>query len=139
MIPNKACPVVLNGSARERILVFEHPLAGIQLVKGSIEPNESPVAAAVRELQEESGLRASAVLADLGTWVPGYGDQVWSFQLCEVQEPLPEGWSHRCADDGGHDFRFFWHPLDEVPTPQWHWVFREALVHVRRALGDTYK
>lgn len=71
-VPTKACPVVLRRTGDLEVLAFEHPLAGFQLVKGSIEQDESPAAAAVRELLEESGLKASSVSADLGLWVPGY-------------------------------------------------------------------
>ncbi len=64
----KACPVVLRGAAAGRVdvLVFRHPLAGTQLVKGTIEAAEVIQRAAERELLEESGLVATAV-ADLGS------------------------------------------------------------------------
>ncbi|MGJ7527317.1 NUDIX hydrolase [Variovorax sp. GB1P17] len=130
MVPTKACPVVLRRTDDIEVLAFEHPLAGFQLVKGSIDPDESPAAAAVRELQEESGLKASSVSADLGIWVPGYQDQVWSFHVCHVSHPPPERWMHHAADDGGHDFRFFWQPLSKPVSDEWHWVFRGALSFV---------
>jgi 8-oxo-dGTP pyrophosphatase MutT (NUDIX family) len=126
-VPTKACPVVLRRTGDLEVLAFEHPLAGFQLVKGSIEQDESPAAAAVRELLEESGLKASSVSADLGLWVPGYQDQVWSFHVCDVANPPRERWVHHAADDGGHDFRFFWQPLGEPVSDGWHWVFRGAL------------
>ncbi|NQW30050.1 MAG: NUDIX domain-containing protein [Ignavibacteria bacterium] len=34
---------------------IDHPAAGLQVPGGSVEPNESPIDAAVRELEEESG------------------------------------------------------------------------------------
>jgi hypothetical protein len=35
----KACPIVLrNRNNHQKILVFKHPLAGIQLVKDTVEP-----------------------------------------------------------------------------------------------------
>jgi hypothetical protein len=35
----KACPIVLhNRNNHQEILVFNHPLAGSQLVKGTVEP-----------------------------------------------------------------------------------------------------
>ena len=77
--PGKACPVVIRGQGAIEILAFEHPLAGLQLVKGMIEPGESSRDAALRELREESGLIASNVLADLGIWIPGYENQIWAF------------------------------------------------------------
>ncbi|MGX5266288.1 NUDIX domain-containing protein, partial [Klebsiella pneumoniae] len=39
------------------ILVFRHPLAGIQIVKGTVEHQEQLEYAALRELYEESGIK----------------------------------------------------------------------------------
>ena len=54
---NKVCPVILrkNNNTLE-ILLFKHPTAGIQLVKGTIEKSEPVFQAAIRELYEESGI-----------------------------------------------------------------------------------
>ena len=51
---DKACPVMFRDSSMRKILAFEHPEAGVQLVKGSIEPGENPRLAALRELAEEA-------------------------------------------------------------------------------------
>lgn len=56
MAADKACAVVLRDRGVLEILAFEHPLAGLQLVKGSVEPGESSGAAAVRELMEEAAI-----------------------------------------------------------------------------------
>lgn len=56
--------------------------------------------------------------------------QVWSLQLCEPIEPLVEAWSHYCADDGGHVFEFFWHPLVDDPVDA-HPVFARAVQVIR--------
>jgi 8-oxo-dGTP pyrophosphatase MutT (NUDIX family) len=105
-------------------------MEGFQLVKGTIEANESPSDAAVRELHEESGLEGRSV-RDLGLWDSGFCGQIWSLHLCEVTLALRDTWVHRAADDGGHDFRFFWHPLHEEPGPRWHEIFRALLAHLR--------
>ena len=56
-IVQKVCPIVSRCSnATPEILMFRHLLAGIQLVKGTVEPSENPADAARRELFEESGL-----------------------------------------------------------------------------------
>ena len=67
MTADKACPVVLRRGQTLEILAFEHPLAGLQLVKGSVEPGEPTDVAAVRELFEEAGITATAKHA-LGEW-----------------------------------------------------------------------
>lgn len=135
MAATKSCPIVL----RERggvlqILAFEHPLAGRQLVKGSIEPGESAADAAVRELREEAGLQATA-FEHLGDWHSKHDGQIWSFQLCRLLDEPGDAWTHRCLDDGGHDFAFFWHPLHVSPSQGWHLLFVQALIFVRDTLG----
>ncbi len=134
MKPTKVCPVVLRMGSEAEILAFRHPLAGLQLVKGTIEPDESPDDAALRELAEESGLVGAVVASHLGVWNSDYEDQVWSFYLCEIANTLPDEWIHHTSDDGGHDFRFFWHPLSVSPTSEWHEVFHAALIFIRTAL-----
>ncbi len=106
------------------ILAFAHPLAGLQLVKGTIEHGEGAHGAATRELREEAGLRIvwpTRLLCDARI-----GAQHWSFVQCESL-PLPHQWTHWCSDDGGHLFRFFWHPLDTHALDGWHADFRAAL------------
>src|SRR5215813_1604040 len=135
MVANKVCPVVLRrvGSERE-ILAFQHPEAGCQLVKGSIEDCESIEIAALRELGEESGIKHAVVIRNLGIWQTGFDDQVWAFIECNPIRSLPESWVHRVPDGGGHAFRFFWHPLAEpVATDEWHVLFRGALAFIRTA------
>ena len=134
MFVNKACPVVLRETlGAKELLVFEHPLAGIQLVKGTIESGELPERAALRELSEESGISMASSVRTLGTWSSGHKDQVWSFWVCRPHTPPPDSWVHRAADDGGHLFRFFWHPLfSEVPE-RWRSVYQRALRFIQNA------
>lgn len=137
MRATKACAVVLRGApGATQILAFRHPLAGLQLVKGTINPNEDAAQAAVRELQEEAGLVTQSG-AFLGVWASGYKNQVWSFHICHPITPPPEAWEHHCADDGGHLFSFFWHTLSEPPSNDWHPIFVGALEFVRGALQQT--
>lgn len=135
MFPNKVCPVIFRrfGTAVE-VLAFEHPLAGYQLVKGTIEAGESVEAAALRELAEESGIASATVFRSLGIWASTYENQIWAFVACETEQSLPETWVHETSDDGGHSFRFFWHPLSAATSPDhWHSVFRGALAFIQNA------
>lgn len=122
-----------NGDELE-ILAFQHPLAGFQLVKGTIEQGEKPAEAAVRELTEESGILGAEVTFNLGIWQSGYQGQVWSFHLCGVNQRIPNEWVHHTTDGGGHDFRFFWHPIAKPTNSEWHEVFKGALSFIREAL-----
>ena len=134
MRPDKACPVVLSCTEPTRLLLFRHPQAGVQLVKGTIERGETPEQAALRELAEESGINAAAIEDDLGCWYSGHHGQIWSFQLCQVDEALPEQWSHKTLDDHGHLFEFFWASLNYLPYDDCHPVFRSALDFLCAAL-----
>ncbi len=127
MQPDKACSVVLSATWPPRILLLRHPQAGVQLVKGTIEKGETPGRAALRELAEESGIRAAEVVDDLGCWDSGHHGQSWSFHLCASDGPMPEQWSHQTLDDHGHVFEFFWASLDHLPYDDCHPVFRRAL------------
>ena len=131
---NKACRVLFQDSALSKILVFRHPFAGVQLVKGTIEPGEGPADAALRELREESGIGDARVEQDLGVWDSSFEDQVWSIYLCSTPRVLPEGWVHRTKDGGGLDFEFFWHPVDQKPDATWHPLFQRALEHILSVL-----
>jgi 8-oxo-dGTP pyrophosphatase MutT (NUDIX family) len=134
VLANKVCPVVLRrvGSA-VGIRAFEHPLAGCQLVKGTIEPNESIEVAALRELAEESGIDAAVVAQSLGIWSSGFEGQVWAFVECSPNQVCPESWGHQAPDDGGHAFRCFWHPLfGTADSSRWHSLFQGALHYIQK-------
>ena len=128
---SKVCPVVFRDASMQQILAFEHPRAGVQLVKGFIEPGESVRAAALRELQEESGIEDTGVMQDLGAFESGHRGYVWSLQLCTFPHKLPETWTHHCANDGGYDFRFFWHDVNQDPGESWRPHYRRALEAIR--------
>jgi GrpB-like predicted nucleotidyltransferase (UPF0157 family)/ADP-ribose pyrophosphatase YjhB (NUDIX family) len=132
MPATKACPVVLRTiQGIVYSLAFKHPVAGYQFVKGTIESGESLPNAAVRELSEESGICNARAVRDLGLWNAEFEEQIWSLQLCEVSDPLPDEWSFETDDDGGRIFEFFWHPLKlDFPEPC-HRLFQSALVQIR--------
>ena len=131
-LADKACPVVFRDSSMRHILAFEHPRAGLQIVKGRIEPGEAAPAAALRELAEESGIANTAIARALGVWHSAHKGHIWSLQLCTFAPALPESWTHYCEDDGGVDFRFFWHDLADQPSDRWRPQYRRALDEIRQ-------
>ncbi len=116
MTIHKACPIALHpDGAPLRIAAFTHPQAGLQIVKGTIEARENPAKAAARELFEESGLETKSAIS-IGESEDISEGQTWHFAICRVAPPVRESWQHYCQDDGGHLFKFFWHPLNADPT-----------------------
>jgi 8-oxo-dGTP pyrophosphatase MutT (NUDIX family) len=138
MRTQKAVPVVIRGVGRQaEILVFEHPTAGTQLVKGTVEEGESIQQASLRELAEESGIKNAVCVRDLGAWETGYESQVWFLQEVACSEPLSESWKHFTTDGGGHSFAFRWHPLASAPGSNWHPLFQAALLTLRERLSSS--
>jgi len=133
----KVCPVVLRRKeGRVDILAFRHPTAGLQLVKGSLEPREDAAQATLRELCEESGICNAEIVSFLGTFRVDDPNQEWHAFLCSTG-PLPDTWLHSTEDSGGHDFSFFWHPLEQEPDDNWHAIFKQAIGFIRKMLGDV--
>jgi 8-oxo-dGTP pyrophosphatase MutT (NUDIX family) len=128
---HKACPVLFRDASMRQILAFKHPQAGLQLVKGRIEPGENARIAALRELEEESGISDTGIVEDLGVWNSEYKGHVWSLQLCTFKPRLPDHWTHHCVDDGGFDFNFFWHDVNADAGEGWAPQYRRALATIR--------
>lgn len=128
----KVCPVVLRcvDDSRE-LLLFKHPLAGVQLVKGTLESSDKSLeSSALRELEEESGISNVSATKYLGRWESGYQNQLWHFVLCGIEEKLPDDWSFYTQDDGGHEFSFFWHKVGEPLNFECHSVFIRAIKQI---------
>ena len=136
MIIQKVVPVILRKwNERLQILVFRHPLAGIQIVKGTVEQGESLENAALRELFEESGIDNALIEKFIGVYSPQQLGADWYVFLCQSGEKLAEEWVHSCADDGGLNFAFFWHPLFSPPTEEWHMIFQGLLKFIQSKLS----
>jgi 8-oxo-dGTP pyrophosphatase MutT (NUDIX family) len=126
-IKHKVFAYITHG---ERLLVFRHPFApeaGIQVPAGTVEPDESPEAAVLREAYEETGLAGLALVRYLGAQERDMSDrgreeihQRRFYHLRCGEEP-PATWRHQETDpsDGATEpivFEFFWAPLpDDVP------------------------
>ena len=133
----KAVPVVLRhrGDSTE-VLVFAHPKAGTQIVKGTVEAGEPVADACVRELAEESGIVGAACLRDLGVWEHCPSGQVWHFREMFVADALPDSWTHHTNDGGGLLFRFYWHALDRSAPVSCHRDYVRALAFLQGRLAE---
>jgi 8-oxo-dGTP pyrophosphatase MutT (NUDIX family) len=90
------------------LLVFEHrdfPEAGTQVPAGTVEHGEDPAAAVVREVLEETGVRA-AVVRELGstdTIAPKRGDPRRNFFFELATDDVRDEWEHVVHGGGGDD------------------------------------
>jgi 8-oxo-dGTP pyrophosphatase MutT (NUDIX family) len=130
---HKVCPVILRQQGGSwQILAFHHPLAGTQLIKGTLEAGEQPESAVLRELAEESGIDQAVVVEKIGELAVHETEQHWHLFLCQPVIAPAEQWSFFTLDGGGHLFQFFWHRLDETPDESWHPAYKRALTFVRK-------
>lgn len=130
----KACPIVLRGApSSPLILAFVHPRAGHQIVKGTIEPDEDPAAAALRELEEEAGIAGANVDLSLGSHDDIQPGERWHLFIVSAAN-LPDTWDHAAVDDDGDTYAFFWHHLSHHETSGFDPRFLRAMDKVRAAI-----
>jgi 8-oxo-dGTP pyrophosphatase MutT (NUDIX family) len=99
--------VVADG---ERVLVLRRPSRGeIRLPKGHVQPGETPQAAALREVAEESGYGELVVRADLG-------EQRVGFIRAGVRVVRDERFFLMTSTDFSHSRRA---PAEEQFQPEW--------------------
>lgn len=104
----------------DRLLVFEHsdiPSAGVQVPAGTIERDEQPLTAALRELCEETGKQLFEItrfVARKQIYEVRLGREElhdrWFFQASPTQK-LPEEWEWEFGDStptGWFRFHFYW-------------------------------
>lgn len=149
IVEKAVAAVVRVGATGEELLVFTHPFSGVQIPKGTIEPDEPIVAAALRELEEESGLRLPATPRHIGTWQrqiigPGKDGTIteihpWHVCLIETSQPLPEAWTHIATgspDEEGLAFAYHWLTIDMSLADRLHPLFAQVIAMLRAHLND---
>ena len=111
----------------DKLLVFKHtryPEAGIQVPGGTIEGNEKPEDAVLREAREETGLDKLEIISYLGMQpfdlykIGQKGFQRRHFFHLSYVGPIRDGWRHyeRTPSDGHPrpiEFEFYWVTIRE--------------------------
>jgi 8-oxo-dGTP pyrophosphatase MutT (NUDIX family) len=100
-VDKATCLITRRNDGVDEIVVFDHPLAGVQLPAGTGDSGEDPLAAALREGWEEAGiprLSARAKLNELVEASPGGGHGRLAVDAVVRLEELP-------AEIGA-----WWHP-----------------------------
>ncbi len=147
-IIHKACPCVLRCSKTGiDVLVFEHPISGVQIPKGTVEPGESLEAAALRELYEESGIKSARLVTKAGQFERKVGggphedgpleNHPWHVFVLTPKEILPDTWQHQAEGsvvERGLKFDYFWHSLDSKDTSNFH----PAFINVLQMLNEYF-
>jgi len=125
LIRNRVFTYITRGVELLVLDYVDHSYAEPQIPGGTIEPGESPAAAAIREAEEETGLTDLKVISFLGSFKKDLRDigrneviQAWFFHL-EAGNPTPERWVHSEADphegQGPIVFELHWVPIDAIP------------------------
>lgn len=128
---------------RDRVLLLRRvaPFAFWQSVTGSLEPGETPAAAARRELAEETGidgaLAGTAAVASrrftiAPEWRDRYAPGIVSNLEHEFRVRLREPGDVRL--DGREHSRHAWVPIDEAIERVWSWTNKAALAALRDEL-----
>lgn len=141
MVEKVVACLLRSGTAGQEVLTFTHPInRAVQLPKGTVEPGESPRAAVLRELHEESGVTATIEMkvAEMVQLVPhgpsGQGpleEQLWHVFALRSTGPTPDSWDHEAtgsAEENGLIFSFAWLTLPNA---------RRGLHHLYRASIDA--
>jgi 8-oxo-dGTP pyrophosphatase MutT (NUDIX family) len=136
-----------EGSAE--VLVFQHPTAGVQLPKGTLEIGEDPWIAVLREMEEESGvslvrMRAKIgeipLIIEVGSEEAGRRErQVWHVYWLEPINALPEGWDHTPVGGSAEVGLVFSYRWLDVRTARsvLHARYHQAMEALEHALGES--
>jgi len=110
----KVVPCVVQNFS---LLCFYHPTEGNQIPKGTVNKAEPLIAAAIRELEEESGIvHDGKDVESVGKFQIFFDDtecHIWNIFLFP-STGHPKSWSHIATgslDEEGLKFVYFWQPL----------------------------
>lgn len=137
MVKRKAFAYITR---HNRLLVLEHPHApeaGIQVPAGTLQPDESPEIAVMREVSEETGLTDLKLCRFLGETVydmsPFGKNEIhhrYFFHL-QCQQDTPDSWTHfelHATDEPAPIlFRLFWVTLPYTGLIAGHGAFLNRL------------
>jgi ADP-ribose pyrophosphatase YjhB (NUDIX family) len=108
----KACAYLTRPTGE--LLVFEGPNhEGLQIPKGTVEPDETPRVAVYREVAEETGLGAFGAVSQIASDVWRRRESRWyvRYFFHAVVHDSPDRWTHTVTDGGaehGSAFTFSW-------------------------------
>ncbi len=130
MIDKVTCFVLRPTAAGPELLLFKHPYAGVQIPAGTVEPGETPGAAARREVAEETGLqvpeagRPLAVAEDRlpeGTFAVANATRVYARPDTSSfdRASLPRGAIVALQREAGAFRQVLWEEWDRWPDPQY--------------------
>jgi 8-oxo-dGTP pyrophosphatase MutT (NUDIX family) len=129
--------VVRVKEGQHELLVFQHPQAGMQIPKGTIEPYESIAEATLRELEEESGLNLAGPPEFVGKWernimvteTQSAQRHVWYVSTLKAPADVQEQWSHEARgseEERGLIFDYRWLPIDASLPGKLHPLFQDV-------------
>lgn len=125
MMPKTVKKVLAYVTDGDMLLVFRHrdfPEAGLQVPAGTVEQNEDPETAVLRELREESGLTEVRIVRLAGYYVHDarpHRDELHERHVFHIEPTSPQkrSWTHHedHASDGSGPitFEFFWMKLGD--------------------------
>jgi 8-oxo-dGTP pyrophosphatase MutT (NUDIX family) len=147
-VVRKVCACVVRlGENGPEVLVFDHPSAGTQLPKGTLEPDEDPADGVRRELKEETGVVSVELVDQFGRWVrfAGAGPEEqgamqrheWELFLLRPTGPLPSSWTHvsaGSAEEVGKLFHCRWVSVDDGLCAALHPVFTPVVAKLQEVV-----
>ncbi len=117
--------VVIYITKGEQLYVFRHaaPEPGFQVPKGSIQPGETPLQAAVREAYEESGFRFEHLhfLGEVEMTDAPWHDEHWHVFWAEAPTDAPEAFQHTVSGKGADQQMVFFYQLTPLASPTLDW------------------